>query len=138
MLARKPIFPHVIELNFQAGHLLGCNVYLIYDQNEWILIDIGYDENVDEIVELIREIDFPLSQCKTIVATHADVDHIQGLAKAKQLLRTSVSAHRSAAGPLEAGDREPAVTARPLAQELRCERRRSAHASWQDLGEQSG
>lgn len=105
MLARKPICPHVIEINFQAGHLLGCNVYLVYDQAEWILIDIGYEENVDEIVELIRELDFPLSQCKTIVATHADVDHIQGLARAKQLLRTTVSAHARSAGPLEAGDR---------------------------------
>lgn len=105
MLARKPIFPNVIEINFQAGHLLGCNIYLVFDQSEWILIDIGYEENVDEIVELIRQMDFPLSQCKTIVATHADVDHIQGLAKAKQLLRTTVTAHRRTKGPLEAGDR---------------------------------
>jgi glyoxylase-like metal-dependent hydrolase (beta-lactamase superfamily II) len=92
MRARKPIFPHVIEINCQAGHLLGCNVYLVYDRNEWILIDIGYNENVEEIVDLIRQLDFPLSQCKTIVATHADVDHIQGLAKAKQLLRAIGSA----------------------------------------------
>lgn len=105
MLARKPIFPNVIEINFQAGHVLGCNVYLVYDRQEWILIDIGYEDNVDEIVELIRQLDFPLSQCRTIVATHADVDHIQGLAKAKQLIRTTVSAHPLAAVPLEAGDR---------------------------------
>lgn len=105
MLARKPVFPNVIEMNVQAGRVLGCNVYLIYDQNEWILIDIGFEETVDEIVEMIREMDFPLSQCKTIVATHADVDHIQGLAKLKQLLRTSVSAHPRAVRPLEAGDR---------------------------------
>ena len=42
MLDRKPIFPNVIELNFQAGHVIGCNVYLVFDQDEWILIDIGY------------------------------------------------------------------------------------------------
>ena len=34
--------------------------------------------------------DFPLSHCQTIVATHADVDHSQGLAKAKQ----AVADHR--------------------------------------------
>ena len=89
MLERKPIFPHVIEMNFQAGHLLGCNVYLIYDQDSWVLIDIGYDDRVEEIVELIRQMDFPLSQCQTLIATHADVDHIQGIAQAKQLLRTT-------------------------------------------------
>ena len=105
MLERKPIFPNVIELNFQAGHVIGCNVYLVYSGNEWALIDIGYEETVDEIVELVRQLDFPLSQCKTLVATHADVDHIQGLAKAKELLRTTVTSHPLAKPPLERGDK---------------------------------
>jgi hydroxyacylglutathione hydrolase len=104
MLERKPIFTNVIEMNFQAGHVLGCNVYLVHDKDEWLLIDIGYEETVEEIIELIRQLDFPLSKCKTLVATHADVDHIQGLAKAKQLLRTTVSAHPSAAESLVRGD----------------------------------
>ena len=105
MLERKSIFPNVIEMNYQSGQILGCNVYLVYDQSEWLLIDIGYEDTVDEIVEMIRQLDFPLSRCKTLVATHADVDHIQGLAKAKQLLRTSVTAHPLAAEPLRTGDR---------------------------------
>ena len=105
MLQRKPIFPNIIEINHQLGHVLGCNVYLIYDQDEWVLIDIGYEEDVDEIIDVIREIDFPFSQCKTLIATHADVDHIQGLAKAKQILRTKVSSHKLAADPLRTGDR---------------------------------
>jgi glyoxylase-like metal-dependent hydrolase (beta-lactamase superfamily II) len=105
MLARKPIFPHVIEMNFQAGEVMGCNVYLVYDESEWVLIDIGYADTVDEIVELIRQMDFPLSKCKTLIGTHADVDHIQGLAKAKQLLKTTVTAHPLAVAPLESGDR---------------------------------
>ena len=105
MLKRKPVFPNVIEMNYQAGHVFGCNVYLIYDGNEWLLIDIGYLDTVDEIIELIRQLDFPLSKCKTVVATHADVDHIQGLARAKQLLKTTVTAHPLAAESLEQGDR---------------------------------
>ncbi|MGB7328290.1 MAG: MBL fold metallo-hydrolase [Rubripirellula sp.] len=104
MLTRKPIFPGVIELNFQAGEVLGCNVYLVYDADEWLLIDIGYEETVDNFVEIIRQLDFPLSRCKTLVATHADVDHIQGLAKAKALLKTSVTAHPKAVEPLRTGD----------------------------------
>src|SRR3989337_1433038 len=96
MLERKPVFPHVIEVNHQAGERLGCNVYLVYDGPEWLLIDIGYEDTVDEIVEMIRQLDFPLSNCRTIIATHADVDHIQGLAKAKQLLKTTVTAHPKA------------------------------------------
>lgn len=105
MQQRKPVFPHVIEMNYQAGQRIGCNVYLIYDADEWILIDIGYEETLDEIVELIRQLDFPLSDCKTIVATHADVDHIQALARAKQLFKTTVTAHPLAAEVLASGDK---------------------------------
>ena len=105
MLERKPVFPHVIEINHQAGERLGCNVYLVYDGPEWLLIDIGYEETVDEIIEMIRRLDFPLSNCKTIIATHADVDHIQGLAKLKQLLKAPITGHSKAVAPLEEGDR---------------------------------
>ena len=53
----------------------------------------GFEDSVEEIIELIRQMDFPLSSCKCVIATHADVDHVQGLAQAKQLLRTTVTAH---------------------------------------------
>ena len=105
MLERKPFFPNILELNFHAGHVIGCNVYLIYDSDEWALVDIGYEESVEELVELIRELDFPLSKCKTLIATHADVDHGQGLALAKRALKTTVSAHPRAAELLAAGDK---------------------------------
>ena len=105
MLERKPIFPNIIEVNHQLGHVLGCNVYVIYDGEQWVMIDIGYEEVVDEIISMIREIDLPFSGCQSLIATHADVDHIQGLAKAKQILRTTVSAHPLAAEPLQKGDR---------------------------------
>ena len=105
MLERRPLFPGVIEINHQAGWRIGCSVYLLFDENEWILVDIGYEENVDEIVELIRQIDFPISQCLGIIATHADVDHIQGLAKAKSLLKAPAFAHPKAVESLEQGNR---------------------------------
>lgn len=104
MLTRKPIFPGIIELNFQAGEVLGCNVYLVHDADQWLLIDIGYEETVEDFIEIIRQLDFPLSRCQSLVATHADVDHIQGLAKAKQVLKTTVTAHPNAVAPLESGD----------------------------------
>jgi glyoxylase-like metal-dependent hydrolase (beta-lactamase superfamily II) len=104
MLARKYLFPHVIELNYQAGRRLGVNLYLIDGGTEWLLIDIGYLDTVDEVVDLIRRMDFSLSACKMIVATHADADHIQGLARAKDLLKTTISAHPLSVPPLESGD----------------------------------
>jgi hydroxyacylglutathione hydrolase len=86
MLPRRELFPHVIEMNHQARRRLGCSVYLVFDESEWMLIDIGYEDTVTEIVDMIRQMDFSLAHCKYLVATHADVDHIQGLKKAKELL----------------------------------------------------
>src|SRR3984957_18104998 len=101
MLTRRYLFPHVIELNYQAGRRLGVNLYLIDGGNEWILIDIGYLDTVDEIVDMIRGMDFNLSACKMIIATHADADHIQGLARAREILKTTVAAHPLSVAPLE-------------------------------------
>src|SRR5271165_2733515 len=104
MLQRKYLFPHVIEMNYQATRRIGVNVYLIDGGSEFLLIDIGFIEAVDEIVELIRQMDFNLSTCKMIIATHADADHIQGIAHAKEVLKTKVAAHPLSVGPLESGD----------------------------------
>ena len=104
MLRRKYLFPNVIEMNYQAGRRLGVNVYLIDGGSEWVLIDIGFEDAVDEIVELIRQMDFNLSACKMIVATHADADHVQGLSRARELLRTKVAGHPASVEPIESGD----------------------------------
>jgi hydroxyacylglutathione hydrolase len=104
MLSRRYLFPHVIEMNYQARHRLGVNVYLLDGGSEFALIDIGYLETVDEIIDLIRGMDFNLSTCKMIIATHADADHIQGIARAKELLKTKVAAHPLTVAPLESGD----------------------------------
>ncbi|HTI51388.1 MAG TPA: MBL fold metallo-hydrolase, partial [Planctomycetaceae bacterium] len=106
MLGRRELFPHVIEMNYQARRRLGCCVYLVHDGDEWLLIDIGYEDTVREIIDLIRQLDFPLSQCKYLVVTHADADHIQGLKLAQDLLPNSKTVgHPLAAAALKAGDR---------------------------------
>ena len=104
MLARKYLFPNVIEMNYQAGHRLGVNVYLIDGGSEFILIDVGYLDTIDETIELIRKMDFNLSACKMLIATHADADHIQGIARAKELLKTKVAAHPTSVEAIETGD----------------------------------
>jgi hydroxyacylglutathione hydrolase len=104
MLPRKYLFPHVIEMNYQAGRRLGVNVYLIDGGSEWLLIDVGYLDTIDEIIDLIRKMDFNLSACKMLIATHADADHIQGIARARDLLKTKVAAHPLTVEPLESGD----------------------------------
>jgi glyoxylase-like metal-dependent hydrolase (beta-lactamase superfamily II) len=106
ILKRQPLFPHVIELNHQARRRISCSVYLLFDDdNNWALIDLGYEDAVDECLEIIRQLDFPFSKCVTLIASHADVDHVQGFAKAKPILKAPVTAHPRAAEPLEIGDK---------------------------------
>ncbi|MBX9625884.1 MAG: MBL fold metallo-hydrolase [Gemmataceae bacterium] len=104
MKARKYLFPGVIELNLQAGRSFGVNLYLIDGGAEWVLIDIGLDDTLDEVIEVVREMDFPLSKCKMILATHADADHVQGLARARERLKTKTAAHPKAVAAIESGD----------------------------------
>jgi glyoxylase-like metal-dependent hydrolase (beta-lactamase superfamily II) len=104
MLARKYLFPGVIELNLQAGRPLGVNIYLIDGGTEYALIDIGQEDTLDEVIDLLRGMDFPLSKCKLIIATHADADHVQALAQARIRLKTKAAAHPRAAATLESGD----------------------------------
>ena len=106
MLPRREVFPNVIEMNYQARRRFGCSVYLVHDRGEWLLIDIGYEDTVDEIVDMIRQMNFSLADCKYLIATHADVDHIQGMKRAKDLLPNAVTVgHPECKRLLEIGDR---------------------------------
>lgn len=104
MNTRKYLLPNVIEMNLQAGRPLGVNVYLIDGGSEFVLLDIGESAVLDEIIDLIRAMDFPLSKCKSIIATHADVDHVQSLSAARERLKAKTAAHPAAAAAIESGD----------------------------------
>lgn len=104
MRERRYLFPNVIEMNYQAGRRLGVNVYLIDGGGDFILVDVGFEDTADELIELIRQMDFNLSRCKMIIATHADADHIQGLGRVKELLKAPVAAHPLSIRPIESGD----------------------------------
>ncbi|MFM8272238.1 MAG: MBL fold metallo-hydrolase [Gemmata sp.] len=104
MVQRKYLFPGVIELNLQAAQSFGVNLYLIDGGTEWALIDVGMDNTLDEVIDLIRKLDYPLSKCRMLIATHADADHVQALANARHRLKAKTGAHPAAAKALEAGD----------------------------------
>jgi glyoxylase-like metal-dependent hydrolase (beta-lactamase superfamily II) len=104
MVERRYLFPGVIELNVQARRRLGVNVYLIDGGSEYVLIDVGFLDELPEVLELIRQMNFRLAACKLILATHADADHTQGLARARELLKCKVAAHPRSVAPLQDGD----------------------------------
>lgn len=101
---RLYLFPGVIEMNVQARRRLGVNIYLIDGGGEYALIDVGFLDELPEVLELIRRMGFSLSACKMIIATHADADHTQGLARAREVLKCKVAAHPKSVAPLEEAD----------------------------------
>ncbi len=118
MKDRTYIFPGVIEMNVQARRRLGVNIYLIDGGSEYALIDVGFLDELQDVLELIRRMGFSLSGCKAILATHADADHAQGLARAREILKCPVAAHPKSVAPLETGD-EIMTYARVDAQNIR-------------------
>lgn len=101
---RVYVFPGVMEMNVQARKRLGVNIYLIDGGSEYALLDVGFLEELPEVLELIRSLGFSLSACKMILASHADADHAQGLARAREIMRCEVAAHAKSVEPLETGD----------------------------------
>ena len=99
MKNRTYLLPNVIELNLAAGRPLGVNIYVIDGGTEFALIDIG-------MIDTLRNLDFPLSKCKFIIATHADADHIQAMSAARDRLKTKTASHAHAAIAIESGDVE--------------------------------
>jgi glyoxylase-like metal-dependent hydrolase (beta-lactamase superfamily II) len=104
MVERRYLFPGIIEMNVQARRRLGVNIYLIDGGDEYALIDVGFLDELNDVLELIRQMNFTLSACKYILATHADADHTQGLARAREVLKCKVLAHPASVAPLEEGD----------------------------------
>src|SRR3954454_16612510 len=101
---RQYIFPGVVESNLMARRRLGVNIYLIDGGSEWALIDVGFLDELGDVLELIRRMGFSLAACKMIVATHADADHAQGLARAREILKCKIAAHPASVKPLQEGD----------------------------------
>ncbi len=104
MVERSYVFPGVIELNVQARRRLGVNIYLIDGGTEFALIDVGFLDELPFVLELIRQMNFTLSSCKYVIATHADADHSQGLARAREVLKCKVLAHPKSVDPIQNGD----------------------------------
>jgi hydroxyacylglutathione hydrolase len=104
MIERRYVFPGVLEMNYQAQRRMGVNIYLVDGGTEFALIDVGFLDELPDVLELIRQMDFSLSSCKMIVATHADVDHIQGLTRAREILKCDVVAHPKSVAAIEEAD----------------------------------
>ncbi len=86
----------------EISHPYDCCVYLI-DAGELILIDAGAGESFDKLISNISELGFIPEKLHSIIATHAHIDHIGGLAYLKQKYGVKIIAHTLDAPAIESG-----------------------------------
>jgi glyoxylase-like metal-dependent hydrolase (beta-lactamase superfamily II) len=66
----------MLELNF--GPMTICPT-ILWDKDEWVLIDTGMPGTAPVIIELAKQAGIGEKPLSTIILTHQDIDHIGGL-----------------------------------------------------------
>lgn len=74
-----------VEPFMKNGYVLGCE-----DTREGVLVDPGYE--VEQLLEVVRA---KALQVRYILLTHAHLDHITGVARARQVLNAPVWLHEA-------------------------------------------
>ncbi len=85
---------------YRMTGLRGVNVYLLVSGEDLLLVDSGMPGDADRIATQVQEQGYALSALRTIVLTHAHVDHVGSAA---------VLARRSGAQVLAHGDEVPYI-----------------------------
>lgn len=80
------------------------NVFYLDLGEHAVLIDTGFDHQVDNHLQNLRSLGCEFSKVAAILATHSHVDHTGGLKRAQQRLDVPIVAHPHAVEPLGKGD----------------------------------
>ena len=70
---------------------VNCNVYLVEDGKELILIDTGLPRSANKIVKYIRSIGRKPTDISTIVLTHFHIDHVGSVKNLKKISNAKVT-----------------------------------------------
>lgn len=79
---------HLVDNSF-------CNVYIVLNNEGYIIIDAGAPENYENVIGYIEKNNLGLNKCSGIIVTHNHHDHIGCLSKLKNTLKTRVIAHKN-------------------------------------------
>ncbi|MDW7650581.1 MAG: MBL fold metallo-hydrolase [Bacillota bacterium] len=79
-------------------------VYVVDGGDAFALIDTGAGNTVEKILGYLRESGLLAKRAAYIVATHAHIDHIGGLAALREFLGCQVVAHAADKPAIESGD----------------------------------
>jgi glyoxylase-like metal-dependent hydrolase (beta-lactamase superfamily II) len=83
----------------------GETVFLIRCGEKSVLVDTGYLHNTDAHLDNFEAAGVDLDTIAVIFTTHPHVDHVAGLAHARERLKCPVVAHKNAVHIIERGDR---------------------------------
>ncbi len=86
-----------------------ANVYLIVDPDGLTLIDAGLARNAKKILRFITDLGHSPQQLRRVIITHADGDHVGGVAAVKAASAAKIYAH-----PIEAAAMAEGRTSREL------------------------
>ena len=88
----------------ELSHPYDCCVYLL-DVGDLVLIDSGAGKGFGKLVSNIERLGFEPKRLKSILVTHAHIDHIGSLRQFQEVFGVQVIAHELDAGAIEQGDR---------------------------------
>jgi glyoxylase-like metal-dependent hydrolase (beta-lactamase superfamily II) len=86
----------------ELSHPYDCCVYLL-DVGDLVLIDSGAGESFDRLVSNIARLGFEPKKLKSILVTHAHIDHIGSLHRFQEVYGVQVIAHELDANAIEHG-----------------------------------
>lgn len=82
------------------SHPYDCCVYLL-DADDLVLIDAGAGMSFDRLVSNMEKLDFDVKKLKTILVTHAHIDHIGSLHRFQKEFGVRIIAHELDADAIE-------------------------------------
>jgi len=84
------------------SHPYDCCVYLL-DFGDLVLIDAGAGRSFDRLVSNIEKLGFDPKKLKSVLVTHAHIDHIGSLHQLQQVFGAQIIAHELDADAIEEG-----------------------------------
>jgi hydroxyacylglutathione hydrolase len=102
MMARPPAAKKITDQIFYSSQLENV-AYLDFGQHA-VLIDTGFDQNIDRHLKGLEGLGCDLKKIRGILCSHSHVDHTSGLKRATERLSVPVIAHPRAVEPIGKGD----------------------------------
>jgi len=86
----------------ELSHPYDCCVYLL-EVGDLVLVDSGAGKSFDKLVSNIERLGFDPKRLKSILVTHAHIDHIGSLHQFREVFGIQVIAHQLDANAIEQG-----------------------------------